>query len=161
MELRDENGQTETEFLQQYAKKQYIKPSLTADIVVLSEENGELFVLLIKRGRHPFLGYWALPGGFANPNEPLEKTAARELAEETGAEDLQLQLIGVFSEPKRDPRGWVVSAAFCAQADRKRLLVQAGDDAAAAIWAPIAKLPPLAFDHKKILQSALKIIKPQ
>ena len=94
MRVYDDNGLTEQEYLERYAKKQYPKPSLTADIVILSKDADAYSVLLVRRRNHPFLDFWALPGGFTNPNEPVEQTAARELAEETGVEGLPLRLVG-------------------------------------------------------------------
>lgn len=133
MELRDAKGLTEAEYLQQYAKKNYKKPSLTADIAILRKVGSDTYILLIKRGHHPFLGHWAMPGGFAEENEPLPKTAARELCEETGVTGIDLKLIGVYSEPGRDPRGWIVSAAYGAVIDQDTP-IKAGDDAADSAW---------------------------
>lgn len=163
-ELRDKKGLTEEEFLRQYNPDKYPKPSVTADVVVFrrGEEGPE--VLLIRRGGHPFLGRWALPGGFAEKNEPLEVTAARELSEETGVRSAALRLVGVYSAPGRDPRGWTVSAAFTAiiPADAG---AEAGDDAAALQWFPLkqtadglrldGEILPLAFDHEQILADAI------
>ena len=119
-------------------------------------------------------GSWALPGGFANENEPVEVTAARELLEETGVEGLELQLVGIFSAPGRDPRGWVVSAAYLAVADAQQLSVRAGDDAADALWYTVSPsggrillhrdgevldADDLAFDHGQILRAALEQLK--
>lgn len=139
MELRDKKGLTEAEFLAAYAQKHYPKPAATADIAVFGQDEDALRLLLVRRGGHPYLGRWALPGGFANPNEPLEATAARELAEETGLTGLPLAPVGVFSAPGRDPRGWVISSAYTALVPRQQLqgLLQAtcaGDDAASAAW---------------------------
>lgn len=165
--MKDRNGLTEEEFLKQYNPDKYPKPSLTADIVVLAKEDRCLQVLLVKRGGHPFIGHYATPGGFANKNEPLEATAARELAEETGVRNLPLTLLGVYSKPGRDPRGWVVSCAYMAVIDKSKVNVKAGDDAAEAKWFTITKdhqlicddltlsLSDLAFDHKDILNDAL------
>lgn len=174
MRVYDDNGLTEQEYLERYAKKQYPKPSLTADIVILSKDTDAYSVLLVRRRNHPFLDFWALPGGFANPNEPVEQTAARELAEETGVEGLSLRLVGVYSGPGRDPRGWVVSAAFCACADSAALHVEAGDDARDAAWFRISRqdgkllllprtpgahpISQLAFDHETILCDALRTV---
>lgn len=172
MEKVDSQGLTEQEFLLRYAQKQYAKPSLTADMVVLSEEKEKCCVLLVKRKNHPFLGCWALPGGFANPRERIEETAARELREETGIPGLTLQPVGLFSQPGRDPRGWVVTQAYYAIADRSKMAVHPGDDAGEAGWFQITAeagklqltepekkilLPEedLAFDHKEILRAAL------
>lgn len=165
--MKDRNGLTEEEFLKQYNPDKYPKPSLTADIVVLAKGPDCLQILLVKRGGHPFIGHYATPGGFANKNEPLEKTAARELAEETGVTGLPLQLLGVYSKPGRDPRGWVVSCAYMAVIDKSKVHVKAGDDAAEAKWFTITKdhqlthdheklsLSDLAFDHQDIVRDAL------
>ena len=80
---RDKNGLTEEEFLKSYNPDKYPKPSLTADICIFAHSD-VTEILLVKRGGHPYIGKWALPGGFANKNEPIEKTASRELKEETG-----------------------------------------------------------------------------
>ncbi len=162
--LRDKNGLTEDEFLRQYNGDKYPKPSVTADIAVFRMNAGVPELLLIRRGGHPFLGSWALPGGFANRNEPLEKTAARELQEETGIVNAELILVGVYSEPGRDPRGWTVSAAYAALLSESTEAA-AGDDAAEAMWFPLERgsdgsywLPcrfgRLAFDHDQIVRDA-------
>ena len=134
-ELRDAKGRTEKEFLAAYKPGNYERPSLTADIAVFASEGDTLRLLLIRRGGHPYLGRWALPGGFANKNERVEETAARELEEETGLTGLKLGPVGFFSAPNRDPRMWVVSHAFTAVIPPERVgEIQAGDDAADARW---------------------------
>ena len=170
MEKVDSRGLTEQEFLICYAEKKYEKPSLTADIVILAREQESLYVLLVRRKNHPFLGCWALPGGFASPRETIEETAARELEEETGLSGIPLIPVGLYSKPGRDPRGWVVSQAYAALVQREKLQVQAGDDAGDARWFRIAGTGAdlrlteeqkgfdpgkLAFDHEEILQKAL------
>lgn len=134
MEKRDKNGLTEREFLESYSSDKYKKPSLTADIVLIASDGDKNELLLIKRGGHPYIDCFALPGGFAEPGESIERTAARELYEETAVENVVFESIGVFSSPGRDPRGWVVSDAFLAVADKKDIRVLAGDDAAKAVW---------------------------
>ena len=134
MERRDRNGLTEAEFLAAYREKSYPKPSLTADIAIFAMHGGVPHVLLICRGGHPCLGCWALPGGFANPMEPLEATAARELQEETGIEGIPLRPVGLFSAPGRDPLGWVVSQTYAALVEWDSVKPVAGDDAAQAEW---------------------------
>ena len=158
-ELRDARGLTEAEAIARYRSRNYPKPALTADIVVFSRDEEKWKVLLIRRKGHPFLGKLAFPGGFANENEPVEQTAARELEEETGVSGLEMRLIDVFSAPGRDPRGWTVSAAFLAVTDQP-LAVQAGDDAAEAFWLALEEIGPeeLAFDHAQILQKATKLL---
>ena len=170
-EKRDARGLTEAEAIARYRSRNYPKPALTADIVVLAKQADDLSVLLVERGGHPYLGCLALPGGFANEQEPVEQTAARELEEETGVRGVCLELVGIYSRPGRDPRGWVVSAAFAAVADPETLAVKAGDDAASALWYGIRRGPDgpvlhrrgetlgldaLAFDHREILLDALE-----
>lgn len=115
------------------AGKDYPKPSLTADIAVFRTSGQHWELLLVQRGRPPFQGCWALPGGFAQEGESVEQTAARELFEETGVHGLPLEQVGFYSTPDRDPRGWVVSEAFVAIDDEQRI-ARAGDDAARAVW---------------------------
>ncbi len=134
-QLRDREGRTEEEYLAAYRPGDYEKPSLTADVAVFAPEGERLRLLLIRRGGHPCLGRWALPGGFANPDESVEETAARELEEETGLTGLPLGPVGFFSRPGRDPRTWVVSHAFAAIIPPERAgEAKAADDAADARW---------------------------
>ena len=163
---RDKNGLTEEEFLKNYNSDKYPKPSLTADICVIAHSDVKE-ILLIKRGGHPFIGKWALPGGFANKNETIEETASRELLEETGINNKTMKLIGVYSKPGRDPRGWVVSTAFLVDVDKSKIHPHAGDDAKEAQWFTIVdqthlrcneviiSLDDLAFDHANIIHDAL------
>lgn len=132
-QLRDKNGLTEEEFLARYTPKKYPQPSLTADICVFRRNGKGTQLLLVQRGGHPYLGCWATPGGFANPNETADQCAARELSEETGAQGLDLEPLRLYSTPGRDPRGWTVSYAFVAP-DRRGVTIHAGDDAARAVW---------------------------
>ncbi len=131
MELRDKNGLTEAEFLASYSPKNYPRPSLTADAVIFTGTKDNLRLLLIKRGGHPYLGCYALPGGFVNPNETVEQAARRELSEETGLNETRMSLVGVYSKPGRDPRTWVVSTAFYAYLENG-VTPTAGDDASDA-----------------------------
>lgn len=137
----------------------YPRPALTADCVIFSISDNGPSVLLIRRGNEPFKGCWAFPGGFAEEGETIEQTAARELFEETHLSDVLLHQFHVFSRPGRDPRGWTVSVAFWGilEPDKKSIAV-GGDDADAAQWFPIDKLPPLAFDHHEILEKAIKAL---
>jgi len=108
-------------------------------------------VVLIRRGSDPFEGRWALPGGFVEVGETVEAAAAREAAEETGLAVELARLVGVYSEPDRDPRGHNVSVAFLAR-------VLSGDLVAATDAAEVAVLDPdsveLAFDHRRIVADA-------
>ena len=172
MEIRDKDGLTEAEYLAAYAQKNYPRPYLTADLVLLAQD--PLRVLLIRRQGHPYLGRWALPGGFAEPGESTYETALRELSEETGvdARDCRVSELGLFSKPGRDPRGWVVSDVFTAAVRCESAHPVAGDDAADARWFAVSFAEDggllltadalrltgrdLAFDHAEILARALK-----
>lgn len=119
----------EKQFLTVYNIESFQRPSLATDIVVLAHDGEKKSVLLIKRGEHPFMNSWALPGGFVRPNESAEDTAARELYEETGLKNTTLSQLQLLSTPKRDPRGWIVSCAFIAQMKKEQLAPRFGDDA--------------------------------
>ncbi|MEF7441497.1 NUDIX domain-containing protein [Paenibacillus lautus] len=145
MDWLDRNGLTEREFLEQYRAGDYERPSVAADMVIftVTDEEAdsyrklpekELRILLIRRGGHPFLGKWALPGGFVQPSETTEQAAARELREETGVDDVYLEQLYTFSDIGRDPRTWVMSCSYMALINSDKLELQAGDDAADAAW---------------------------
>jgi 8-oxo-dGTP diphosphatase len=131
------------------------RPALTVDIVLLYCSDDAIEVLLIKRARYPFKGQWAFPGGFVDENESLEDAAARELSEETGLTEIQLEQVGAFGDPGRDPRGHTVSVVF-AGVLKNRALANAADDASDAAWHSALQPPKLAFDHGKILSSTLE-----
>lgn len=129
---------------------------VTVDIVIFTLREWELHVLLIQRGLPPFEGRWALPGGFVREGESLEAAARRELEEETGMRDVYLEQLYTFGEPRRDPRGRVVTVAYYALLTTEAAPLVAGTDAGAARWMPARKHPPLAFDHEQILGYALE-----
>ena len=129
-------------------------PALTVDCVVF-DLNGR--VLLIRRGNEPFKGQYALPGGFVDVGEAVEDGCRRELREETGLSVGDLYLLGLYSDPARDPRGHTASAAFLAQLIAPADPV-AGDDAAAAEWVENWRGEQLAFDHTQILADAEKFL---
>ncbi len=173
-EIRDANGLTEEQFLQQYDGNRYPKPSLTADIVIfkLRGDGSDPEVLLIRRKGHPFIGHLATPGGFAEKGETIEATAARELEEETGVTGLGMKLVGIYSKPGRDPRGWTVSAAYTATVRDGEIRPVAGDDAREVCWATVKMADghvsvyldgkcvddELAFDHYDIVSDAFRLI---
>lgn len=131
---------------------QYPRASVTADAVLFAEKDGQTYVLLIQRGNDPYKGYWAFPGGFLNMDETVARCAERELEEETGIRLTGMQLVGLYSDVERDPRGRVITAAYTAMTTMPEAV--AADDAAAARWWPLSALPQLAFDHDKILADA-------
>ncbi|MEK7866803.1 MAG: NUDIX domain-containing protein [Planctomycetota bacterium] len=128
---------------------------VTVDVVIFAIRERALHVLLVRRGRPPFEGRWAIPGGFVEPDETIEKAAARELLEETGVGEVYLEQLYTFGDPGRDPRGRVVTVAYFALLPAASPAV-AGSDAREAAWQPMGALPPLAFDHGRILAYALE-----
>ncbi len=134
---------------------EYPRPAVTVDVVLFTIRAGDLAVLMIRRGGPPFKGHWALPGGFVEESETLERAAARELQEETGLVQTQLEQLGAFGDPGRDPRGHTVSVAFFAFVVAATRPV-AADDAADAQWVPLATImrARVAFDHSRIIALA-------
>lgn len=137
---------------------EYPRPAFSADTVVFREHASGREVLLIRRGAEPYMGRWALPGGFVEEMERPDHAALRELAEETGLHPAgEITQLGAYAEPGRDPRGWIVTAVYMVQlGSDEDATVQGGDDAAEAAWFCVHALPsPLAFDHDMILADAL------
>ena len=171
-DIRDANGLNEEQFLAQYNADIYPKPSLTADIVIfrLHDDDKLPDVLLIRRKGHPYIGHLALPGGIAEKGETIETTASRELQEETGVTGLEMKLVGIYSKPGRDPRGWTVSAAYTATVRDGEIKPVAGDDAREVCWVSVQMQggepafcldgrcvnDELAFDHYEILTDACR-----
>ncbi len=132
----------------------YEHPAVTTDCVIFTYEDWKLKVLLVRRGGEPYKGEWALPGGFLRSDETAKEGAMRELQEETGLVASAIGELGVFSDPKRDPRERVITIAFYALV--KPSEVEGGDDADEAAWYSIDALPALAFDHADIINTALE-----
>ncbi|WP_438492850.1 NUDIX hydrolase [Paenibacillus sp. IHBB 3054] len=143
--VTDRNGITEEQFLKTYDAGMYERPSVTVDMLIftvmereqdnyrkLSEKSLQL--LLIQRGEHPYLGQWALPGGFVGVHESLDEAARRELFTETNIDNIYMEQLYTWGEVQRDPRMRVISCSYMALVDRTALNVQAGDDAADAAW---------------------------
>ena len=120
--------------------------ALAVDVAVLSVRAGSLDVLVVRRAPRRF----ALPGGFVGPSERPLDTAARKLREKTGVRDAHLEQLATFADPGRDERGWIASIAHLA-------LVPAGTEPTdpEASWRPARRPPRLAFDHSRILATAL------
>lgn len=137
----------------------YPRPAVTVDCVVFGLDDGALKVMLIQRKLPPFRDEWALPGGFVQMNESLEEAARRELREETGIEQIFLEQLYTFGDVNRDPRDRVITVAYYALINLVDHPVQASTDASQAIWWFISDLPALAFDHQKILNTALTRLK--
>jgi 8-oxo-dGTP diphosphatase len=127
-------------------------PALTVDGAVVEDSS----VLLVRRRNPPFAGTYALPGGFVDYGETVEGAVAREVQEETGLAVAVARLIGVYSDPARDPRGHTVSVAFLVR--RRGGTLRGADDADEARFFPLDALPTLAFDHARILADARALL---
>ena len=145
------------EYLRSYDPRAFPPVAVTVDIVILTLHEGELCVLLVRRGVPPYKGRWALPGGFVRTDETLDRAAARELREETGVTPrAHLEQLASYGDPRRDPRMRIISVAYLALV--ANLAEPAGgDDAAEARLWPVAGLEKLAlaFDHPRIIADAL------
>ena len=130
--------------------RRFRNPVLGVDGIVVEDDT----ILLVRRGQEPFQGCWALPGGFVEYGEEVEKTVVRELREETGLSAEVKRLVGVYSAPGRDPRGQVVTMVFELQRTGGKLA--SGDDAAEVGHFPLDRLPDLAFDHSRIIGEYLR-----
>lgn len=134
---------------------EYPHPALTTDCVIFGFDGKQLNVLLIKRGVAPYKDCWALPGGFMKMDENLDECARRELKEETGVEGVRVEQFATYSDVTRDPRERVVTTAYFALVIKDKYEnIKGGDDAADAKWFKIDSLPPLAFDHERIIKDA-------
>src|SRR3989344_1396820 len=137
----------------------YEKPSVTVDVLIFTVQENKLKIILVKRAIEPFKGSWAIPGGFVRKNESLEEAALRELSEETGVKDVYLEQLYTFGDPKRDPRGRVITVSYMALVNSEKIKLKASTDAAEAEWFSVKNMPLLAFDHREILNYSLKRLK--
>jgi 8-oxo-dGTP diphosphatase len=149
----------EQAFLAAYDPTAFPPVAVTVDVVILTVQHGKLSVLLVRRGTHPSLGQWALPGGFVAPAEDLDAAAARELAEEAGVHSgHHLEQLRSYGAPDRDPRMRVISIAYLALIPDPPAPVGGGDASDARFW-PVDDLGThlhLAFDHERIVADAVE-----
>jgi 8-oxo-dGTP diphosphatase len=134
---------------------EYPRPMVTTDALVFAFTDGRLDLLLVRRKQDPFKGRWALPGGYIEMDEPLAAAAARELEEETGVSGVQLDQVGAFGNPNRDPRGRTIGVAYMGVTDAAGHSPEGADDAEEARWHSVDDLPALAFDHADMVATAL------
>lgn len=143
--IRNKQGLTEEEFLKQYDADIYKRPSLTVDMLIFTvmeeeEENYRklpgkcLKILLVKRGDHPCIGKWALPGGFVSIDESLDEAALRVLRAETNVDNIYMEQLYTWGEINRDPRTRVISSSYMALVDSSSLSIKAGSDEEDASW---------------------------
>jgi len=130
-------------------------PAVTTDAVVFTIQDEQLKVLLIQRGKEPFKGQWAFPGGFVDIDEDIDVCATRELAEETGLNAIALHQFRTFGKPGRDPRERIITVAYLALVPYEGRQLVAGDDASAAEWHSVNAVDNLAGDHGEILEYAV------
>ncbi|MBN9263794.1 MAG: NUDIX hydrolase [Hyphomicrobium sp.] len=131
-----------------------VTPRLTTDCVAVDAKGR---VLLIRRKNPPYVGHYALPGGFVDVGEMVEDACRRELMEETGVKAGSLHLVGVYSDPKRDPRFHTAAVVYLTRVRAPKAV--AGDDAAAVEWVEDWRKAELAFDHGQILRDAMRLLK--
>lgn len=149
--------QTEEEYLKSYNAKEFPTPLITVDIVIFSIRNKEVNVLLVKRGTHPNLGKWALPGGFIDQkyDQNLMDAATRKLKGKTGVQTPYLEQLETLGSHDRDPRGWSVTVAYFALINSDDVSLVIGETESDVQWYPIKRVKhPLAFDHSNILETA-------
>jgi len=143
--LKNKQGLTEEEFLAAYDPGKYDRPSVSVDMLIFTVANEKkenyrklpekvLKLLLIKRGDHPYLGQWALPGGFVRIDENLEEAALRELKEETNIDNIYMEQLYTWGDVSRDPRTRVISTSYMSLTDSSTLNIKASDDADDAKW---------------------------
>lgn len=135
------------------------RPLVTVDDVLISNDNNHYAVLLIRRRNEPFAQCWALPGGFILQDEPPWCAANRKLTSETNLKGIPLMPIGVFGDHGRDPRGWMITMAYCAIVDQTAVNAFAGDDAADAKWFDLVwktdhTKMSLTLTHERLVLSA-------
>lgn len=132
----------------------YPRPAVTTDCVIFGFDEGELKILLIERSTEPYLGRWALPGGFIRMDEDAETCARRILKKETCLENIFMEQLYTFSAADRDPRARTISIAYYALVKLADYKAKAGEDASSVKWFPLSEVPELAFDHIHILNTA-------
>jgi 8-oxo-dGTP diphosphatase len=137
-------------------EKRYKNPTPTVDAII--QKNSQ--ILLIERKKEPFEGYLVLPGGFVNEGERVEDAAKREVKEETSLDIVLLEILGVYSEPRRDPRGHVMSTVFIGKISNRsyKIDAKAQNDAAAIEWLDLKELvnTKFGFDHGKIIADFIR-----
>ena len=165
------NLDDEKKFLESYRIDKYFRPSVSSDVVAFTigntnEENcrkeseTRLLLLLVKRGTHPFMDKWALPGGFLRSDESVEECAFREIVEETGIEPVSMKHVGVFSDCDRDPRGRIISNAFTSIIVDGSTEVHSGQDANDAKWFEITFTEQSGLYHLNLIneETVLKAV---
>jgi 8-oxo-dGTP diphosphatase len=134
----------------------YEQLAVTVDLVIFTVNDDLLKVMLVKRADEPFADSWSLPGGFLKANESLEGAALRVLKEKAGVENVYVEQLYTFGNPDRDPRARVITVTYFALIPWKELVQPPSDKVTDLMWASVSRLPKLAFDHKEIVEYAVK-----
>ena len=134
---------------------------VTTDVVIFTIKDGKLKVLLVKRAHEPFKGKWAIPGGFIRISETIDAAALRILKEKTNVQNIYLEQLYTFGDPLRHPTARVITCAYFAliRSDDIVLSFEDNSEITEVQWHPVYELPPLAFDHKEIIEYSLKRVR--
>jgi 8-oxo-dGTP diphosphatase len=143
----------------EFGEERFFKSAITVDNVIFGFDEGDLKVLLIKRGTTPYKGFWALPGDFVYPDEGLVIASARVLKELTGLSDVYLEQVETFANPNRHPLGRVITTAYFSLIKIKDFQLEASGWASNAQWISIDDIENLAFDHFEILNACFQKLK--
>lgn len=130
---------------------------ITVDVVIFTIKKGKLQVLLVQRSKEPFINKWAIPGGFVRLSENLDEAAKRLLYEKSNLKDVYLEQIYTFGDPLRYPNSRVITVAYFALIRSENLVLKfdkSADNIKEVSWHSVYELPPLAFDHQKIIEYA-------
>lgn len=134
----------------------YEQPGVTVDLVIFTVNDDMLKVMLVKRAEEPFADSWSLPGGFLKTSESLEDAALRVLREKAGVANVYVEQLYTFGDPNRDPRARVITVTYFALIPWKDLVPSPSDKISDLMWTSVYHLPKLAFDHRKIVEYAVK-----
>lgn len=126
---------------------------ITVDVVILTLKNNQIQVLLVKRVNEPFKGKWAIPGGYVRLSENLDQAALRVLKERTNVDNIYLEQLYTFGDPLRHPNARVITCAYFALVRAEDLNITVSSEVG---WHKVSDLPPLAFDHKEIIEYSMK-----
>ena len=134
---------------------------VTTDVVIFTIKDGKLKVLLVKRAHEPFKSKWAIPGGFIRISETIDSAAIRILKEKTNVQNIYLEQLYTFGDPMRHPTSRVITCAYFAliRSDDIELSFEDNSEITEVQWHPVYSLPPLAFDHKEIIEYSLKRVR--
>ncbi|MBN8581449.1 MAG: NUDIX hydrolase [Anaerolineae bacterium] len=135
--------------------KGFESPGVTVDLSIFTVNEEQLKVMLVRRAENPYLGFWSLPGGFLKIGESLDRAAQRVLSEKSGVDDVYMEQLYTFGEPKRDPRSRVITVAYIALIPWQSLPEPESEKITDLTWTSVDALPKLAFDHKQILEYAV------